>query len=108
MVGFVVVGLDGSGVNLGQGTGVGTGRKWGLTGDGRGGSGQVTYACLRYFQDTDACYFPIFQAIISLTKSLWRYTALLHSVLNYFQKPVALNSAQEQQRKVKPNSSANT
>ena len=37
MVGFVVVGLDGSGVNLGQGTGVGTGRKWGLTGDGRGG-----------------------------------------------------------------------
>ena len=37
MVGFVVVGLEGSGVDLGQGTGVGTGRKWGLTGDGRGG-----------------------------------------------------------------------
>ena len=37
MVGFVVVGLDGSGVNLGQGTGVGTGRKWGLAGDGKGG-----------------------------------------------------------------------
>ena len=91
MVGFVVVGLDGSGVNLGQGTGVGTGRKWGLTGDGRGGSGQVTYACLRYFQDTDAC-FPIFQAIISLTKSLWRFTILFHSsysILNYFQKPVS-------------------
>ena len=41
MVGFVVVGLDGSGVNLGQGTGVGTGRKWGLTGD-ESRSGEVT------------------------------------------------------------------
>ena len=105
MVGFVVVGLDGSRVNLGQGTGVGTGRKWGLAGDRRGVRSGHLCLFAHYFQDTDAC-FPIFQAVISLTKSLLRYTVLFHSsysVLNYFQKPaLSLNSAQEQQCKVKP------
>ena len=62
MVGFVVVGLDGSGVNLGQGTGVGTGRKWGLTGDGRGGSGQVTYALICALFSGHGRFFPYFSS----------------------------------------------
>ena len=52
MVGFVVVGFEGSGVYLGQGTGVGTGWKWGLA----GGDGQVRSVAEK---SQKACYKAI-------------------------------------------------